>query len=927
MTRATAELARDGLCFVVAFFLALLSLPALGQAAFQDEFNAGSLGSGWQFQDGYAQQMPQDTQNHASFQLSGSHLAISFAGGAEHNMWWLRQAQMVRPYLGSGVYEIKMDSSLTGDQQFGLVFQRSPGTFIIFMLYAYSGSQVYAYVERFALVDGQLYKSTVVGERLNLTMPASGPFHLRVVVADNANPINRSWTFDWSRDGSAWNEIVSGILEGSSSTQNVGAIEQVGVFAGNQPAGFPGFVAQFDHFRYYTSIQNVPVASPANVAARGGDRRVDLWWDPVDSAEQYAVFDVTNGSVQPTLLGTTSSPTFTDLNLINGMAYRYAVAATRGGVQGPLSNAVAAMPNVSQLDSLPSAGLLLALSASEMAATYADGSPVDLWPNARGPFTSAIASGSSRPTFVRSAVNGRPALRFDGSDDHLTLPGGFQDFTAGMSLYMVMRPASAGSGAKLLLLGNSGGQASIGLGRAGSTSGYQFFTSNSSGSFSWFNTSNGLVTGETAVVSVAQDPGAANSTSYAALAKNGVTLLGQNLYVPSVLMRQANYIGKSYWAADRPFQGDIAEIILYNRKLNSQEQTTVQAYLAQKYGLMLGGSQPPPLSAPSGLTATAGNASVTLGWGAVSEATGYRVYRSGNSGGPYSLIGSPSGTTYVDNAVANGTRYYYVVTAVSASQQSGTSQEVSATPSAPFNPNPALPAAGLVLALDAGTAALQYAQGTAVAQWQDASGSANHAAASGSSMPILVGNAIGGQPALRFDGIDDYLALPSGFHDFTAGMSLYVVMRPTSAPSGAKLLLLGNSGGKATIGLGRAGSTAGYQFFTTNSSGSATWFNTSNGLLTGEAALVSVVQDPGAAGSTSYASLAKNGVMLIGKNLYVPPVITRGINYIGRSYWSADGPFQGDIAEVILYARKLSAQEHAAVQSYLAQKYGIVLSN
>jgi hypothetical protein len=35
--------------------------------------------------------------------------------------------------------------------------------------------------------------------------------------------------------------------------------------------------------------------------------------------------------------------------------------------------------------------------------------------------------------------------------------------------------------------------------------------------------------------------------------------------------------------------------------------------------------------------------------------------------------------------------------------------------------------------------------------------------------------------------------------------------------------------------------------------------------------------------------------------------------------------FQGDIAEIILYNRKLSAQEHAAVQTYVANKYALTL--
>jgi hypothetical protein len=53
-------------------------------------------------------------------------------------------------------------------------------------------------------------------------------------------------------------------------------------------------------------------------------------------------------------------------------------------------------------------------------------------------------------------------------------------------------------------------------------------------------------------------------------------------------------------------------------------------------------------------------------------------------------------------------------------------------------------------------------------------------------------------------------------------------------------------------------------------------------------------------------------------------VTTRSLNYIGKSYWS-DGMFQGDIAEIILYNRKLNATELAGVQAYLAAKYGIAL--
>ncbi len=73
---------------------------------------------------------------------------------------------------------------------------------------------------------------------------------------------------------------------------------------------------------------------------------------------------------------------------------------------------------------------------------------------------------------------------------------------------------------------------------------------------------------------------------------------------------------------------------------------------------------PPAPSAPTGLTATAGNALVNLLWNAVPGATNYNVKRSTSNGGPYTTIGHTSSTTYTDPGLANGTTYFYVVTAV-----------------------------------------------------------------------------------------------------------------------------------------------------------------------------------------------------------------------------------------------------------------------
>ncbi len=98
-----------------------------------------------------------------------------------------------------------------------------------------------------------------------------------------------------------------------------------------------------------------------------------------------------------------------------------------------------------------------------------------------------------------------------------------------------------------------------------------------------------------------------------------------------------------------------------------------------------------PPSAPQGLGATAGDATVTLMWSAPSSnggspITNYKIYRGTSSNGETLLATIGNVLTYTDTTVTNGVTYYYQVSAVNNVGEGPRSNEVSATPSAPATP-------------------------------------------------------------------------------------------------------------------------------------------------------------------------------------------------------------------------------------------------
>ena len=96
---------------------------------------------------------------------------------------------------------------------------------------------------------------------------------------------------------------------------------------------------------------------------------------------------------------------------------------------------------------------------------------------------------------------------------------------------------------------------------------------------------------------------------------------------------------------------------------------------------------PLPPQSPGGLAAAAvSSTQIALVWNAVTNPANYNVKRSTTNGGPYTVVATGvTATNYNDSALAGGTTYFYVVSAVNIGGESTNSLQASATtPISPY---------------------------------------------------------------------------------------------------------------------------------------------------------------------------------------------------------------------------------------------------
>ena len=147
---------------------------------------------------------------------------------------------------------------------------------------------------------------------------------------------------------------------------------------------------------------------------------------------------------------------------------------------------------------------------------------------------------------------------------------------------------------------------------------------------------------------------------------------------------QANDLYWAYWCLN-PNSGDTGGLLLDDwTTWNAPKQTMLNRIMKPLSGGWQSAPQP-----PSSLTATAGDAKASLSWPASGGAASYNVKRAATSGGPYATVASGvTATSYADTGLANGTTYYYVVSAANAAGEGANSPEAAVTPQAGSNGSP-----------------------------------------------------------------------------------------------------------------------------------------------------------------------------------------------------------------------------------------------
>lgn len=567
---------------------------------------------------------------------------------------------------------------------------------------------------------------------------------------------------------------------------------------------------------------------------------------------------------------------------------------------GMRSNALflrAVSPADPPTDGIPMSDLQLWLRAG--AGIELTGSTISTWRDQSGHNNHANPpAASARPAFIAAALNGRPAVRFDGSNDYFTLPD-FLSPNIQAETFIVLRAAT------------NTPAAARGLWHFGSAPGGVYPGPGSQGGYisaSFGRTT--LVTDAGTPVqpidsfhlyNAATEPGRWTSRINGAVHYSTDQNVVGFTTSPQLGRNRLNNFPDE-------FDGDIAEMMVFSRVLTAAERDAVGLHLNRKYRFLT--SLP---GTPTGLNAVAiSPGQVSLTWRDALDAgtTAYRIERKTAPGGVYECVADVrEARSHLDAGVSGGLNYLYRVRAWNLAGESAWSEAVSvSTPAA----GEALPIGNLQLWLRADAGVLRSGAAQMVTLWRDQSGQGHDARqTASSSRPIYVEDALAGLPALRFDGANDHLNLPGFLSGNTAGEVFVVLRTATNTPVSHR-------------GLWQLGSGTGGYYPANTGYISASFGRSAIVLNTGTPTQrTDALHLYNAASAPGYWISRINGAVHYSTTNNVVGFSTDPT--LGRNRPSNfPNHFEGDIAEVMVFDRVLNPGERGSVGLYLNSRHAFV---
>ena len=380
-----------------------------------------------------------------------------------------------------------------------------------------------------------------------------------------------------------------------------------------------------------------PPAAPTNLAAKAGNEDVALSWSASSGASSYNIKrSTTAGGPYITIVTGLTTTSYTNTGLINGTSYYYVVSAVNSNGEGANSGEVSATP-LSTLLPNPwvnaDIGTATGGSASYQTGTF----------TVKGAGTD-IGSTSDNFNYLYQTISGD--VTFIARYASRVIGGNVNDKVG----IMIRESATANSPHVSILI--DAGTVNTVANRA------RLCYRSTSGGASTYSDGPGQV----------------------------IPVWLKLERVGNVFKAYASADGVSYTQVGASVTVSMASSVQLGAAICSRDAASLNTSTFDNMSIIQPSSIP---SAPTGLTATAGDSKVDLSWTASSNTTSYNVKRSTTTGGPYTAIATGITTTaYSNTGLTNGTTYYYVVSAVNSAGESANSSQVSATPqvAAPATP-------------------------------------------------------------------------------------------------------------------------------------------------------------------------------------------------------------------------------------------------